>query len=94
MKDETTTSIVETEFEAEAQMYEELLKEHGLHAQVRTVEDPYLNNIVRRIAPPHYQVVVLKREAAMAKDFIAQQQLQTEPPTLMVYFFSRFGVGL
>ncbi|MEI6520622.1 MAG: hypothetical protein WCO98_11390 [bacterium] len=62
MSDYKETPVFETCYEAEANMYVEMLAEAEILAQVRYVSDPLLNNIIRHIEPDRYRVVVLDKD--------------------------------
>jgi len=78
MQDPTVTSVAETDLEVEARIYASVLKDAGLHAQVRVIEDPLMTNIARQLLPPRYQVVVPHVEAPRANLLIAEYRRTEE----------------
>ena len=72
MQDPSVTSVYETDSEMEALIYEGLLTEAGLMAQVRQLDDPLLINAIRQLAPTRFQVVVPNQQAAVAAAIVAE----------------------
>ncbi len=77
MSDTTETPVFESCYEAEANMYVEMLAEAGIFAQVRFVADPLLNNIIRHIEPERYRVVVFNKDFDQASLIVEAQYKST-----------------